>query len=296
QAITYPWSGAGLVSGGDQATATWNQSGAKTVLVPFTENGCTNTCSTNVDVNLSKPPCAITPASSSINKGDCVDLHGPDQDAEGFAYLWSTGETTQSIHVCPTTTTTYTLTTKRGTGSDPGCQNSCTAIVKVITPGKCWLTGGGQSYDHAGHLHSYGGVINPGCSPTAAGGGNWNDLDHTNEYHFKGQLITVVQCGNVPGIPPGSSSPKTDFNYILFKGTGEMFPPGSNKGTPVTFFGFYEDRHEPASAGQPNPDLHDRYFLQVNNSKTGALVEIIDKNNTPFTFAQVQDPSGLSVV
>src|SRR6266446_1924071 len=78
----------------------------------------------------------------------------------------------------------------------------------IDCPGKCWLTGGGQSIDHDGHLHSYGGVINPGCSPTAAGGGNWNDLDHTTGAHFKGTEVVVDRCGNVPGIPPGSSSPK----------------------------------------------------------------------------------------
>src|SRR5262249_22067956 len=129
-----------------------------------------------------------------------------------------------------------------------------------------------------------------GCSPTAAGGGNWNDLDHTTGAHFKGEFITVIHCGNLPENllsgptpPPGSTSPKTDFNYILFTGTGEMFPPGNKKRVAITFYGFYEDRNEPGS--HTADATKDRYFVQVNDTNTGALVDLIDKNGTPFNFA-----------
>src|SRR5262249_45391680 len=117
-------------------------------------------------------------------------------------------------------------------------------------------------------------------------GGNWNDLDHTTGAHFKGENITVIHCGNVPGIPRGSLSPKTDFNYILFTGTGEMFPPGNKARVQVVFWGFYEDRHEPGSLGQPDDAKKDRYFLQVQDSK-GNVVDLIDKNGTPHDFASL---------
>ena len=99
----------------------------------------------------------------------------------------------------------------------------------------------------------------------------------------------------MPGIPPGSLSPKTSVNYILFKGTGTWSSGHGNKGIDVAFFGFYEDRHEPGSLGQTDPAKRDRYFLQVNNAQTGDLVDLIDVNGTPFTFSQVLDPSGIPV-
>ena len=140
---------------------------------------------------------------------------------------------------------------------------SCT-ISCGRTTAKCWFTGGGQSTDGAGNLHSYGGVVYPGCSPTAAGGGNWNDLNHNTGVHLKGLTLHVEKCDNLPApFPPGSSSPKTGVNYIEFNGHGYVTGLNNgNKRTEVVFWGHYEDRHEPGnSKSQPNVDLRDRYFF-----------------------------------
>ncbi|TMB93560.1 MAG: T9SS type A sorting domain-containing protein [Chloroflexi bacterium] len=164
------------------------------------------------------------------------------------------------------------------------------SFTTSIQCGKCWLTGGGQSFDSDGHLHSYGGVVNPGCSPTAAGGGNWNDLDHTTGAHFKGETIVVDVCGNVPGIPPGSSSPKTPFNFIEFHGTGTFISGHGNKRVDVCFNGHYEDRHEPGSLGQTDDAKKDRYFLRVYtdcNNPVGSTVLLVDVDGNPGT----QDPA-----
>src|SRR5207245_11202853 len=59
-AIRYAWAGAGLVSGGASADATWSQGGDKTVTVTFTANGCTNTCTATVQVNNTKPDLTCT--------------------------------------------------------------------------------------------------------------------------------------------------------------------------------------------------------------------------------------------
>jgi hypothetical protein len=279
--ITYSWSGTGLVSGGTTATASWNQQGAKVVTVTFTTNACTNTCTATVAVNRVPPPCAITPADTTIDQGGSATLCGP---SGSYTYLWSTGAQTQCIVVGPGS---YWLITTLGTCTS----DTCSANVHVKqTVGRCWLTGGGQSYDHNGHLHSYGGVVNPGCSPTAAGGGNWNDLDHTTGAHFKGLRIVVDSCGNVPGIPPGSNSPKTPFNFIDFHGTGQMFPPGANSGLSVYFTGHYEDRHEPGSKGQPNEDKRDRYFLRVFTNladPVGSTIFLVDVDGNPATVDPV---------
>ncbi len=90
----------------------------------------------------------------------------------------------------------------------------------VCEDGACWLTGGGaitsprpvtstarrQAKSKTGSRTpnlSFGGNINPGCSPTAGDGGNWNHVDRILNLHFQAKSIKVVRCGNVPGIPAG---------------------------------------------------------------------------------------------
>src|SRR5438552_8996008 len=66
--ISYAWSGAGLVSGGNTANATWSQGGDKTVTVTFDANGCTSTCTATVRVNVTKPLLACTGDSLTCTK------------------------------------------------------------------------------------------------------------------------------------------------------------------------------------------------------------------------------------
>ncbi len=175
----------------------------------------------------------------------------------------------------------------------------CPVDVTVVDeppppPGRCWLTGGGGKVDDAsGHtVHSYGGNINPGCSPTAGQGGNWNDVAHDLRLHFQGRAIEVIRCGNMPGIPPGSDSPVTPFNFIEFRGTGTLKGIKGNKvdhGT-VYFFGHYEDREEPGSHGQPDPDERDRYFLHVFSdpgNPNGTTLLLVDVDGNPATVDPV---------
>src|SRR5438105_4678170 len=114
-------------------------------------------------------------------------------------------------------------------------------------------------------LHSFGGVVNPGCSPTAAGGGNWNDIAHAAKLHFRGLAIQVVDCGNVPGIPPGSKSPKTPFNFIEFQGTGTLKGIAGNRADygAVNFFAHAEDIGEP---GHGVDRLYQRVYDGLGNT------------------------------
>ena len=77
----------------------------------------------------------------------------------------------------------------------------------------------------------------------------------------------MVRCGNVAGIPPGSTSPVTPFNFIEYQGTGILKGVGPNKADYgiVTFFARAEDRNEPGSeaGGNNGGDTIDRYFLRV---------------------------------
>ncbi|HYV67317.1 MAG TPA: hypothetical protein VE964_13830 [Myxococcales bacterium] len=158
--------------------------------------------------------------------------------------------------------------------TSPGCQKL-----------GCWLTGGGTEKSTvtgtllATHLpnQSFGGNVNPGCSPTAGSGGDWNHVDKGDKLHFHGTTIVVDRCGNVDGIPPGSRSPKTPFNFIEFHGTGTLQGIRGSKadyGT-VCFSARAEDRHEPGSG--PNAGaLVDRYFIQVTDCAGTPLLVLED--------------------
>jgi hypothetical protein len=138
----------------------------------------------------------------------------------------------------------------------------------------CWLTGGGAKFSaltgtllaEKGPQISFGGNVNPGCSPTAGDGGQWNHVDHGQKVHFQGLSIQVTDCGNVSEIPPGSTSPVTPYNFIEFKGTGRLNPLAGNKTSypaTVCFTARAEDRNEPGSAGQRDGAYIDRYFIRV---------------------------------
>lgn len=160
-----------------------------------------------------------------------------------------------------------------------------TIEVRELPPppeGHCWLTGGGEFFtDKDVRWFSYGGNVNPGCSPTAGDGGSWNTVDHVNNLHFHGTHVEVIRCGNVDGIPPGSSSPKTPFNFIEFQGWGTLKGVKGNKVNydKVYFWAHYEDRGEPGD--------QDRIFLNVftdQGNPTGTSKLVIDGDNNPATM------------
>ncbi|MBZ5637119.1 MAG: hypothetical protein LAO51_00025 [Acidobacteriia bacterium] len=171
--------------------------------------------------------------------------------------------------------------------------------------GKCWLTGGGAKYEPIvglklatqGKQYSFGGNVFPGCSPTAGDGGQWNTIDHVGNLHFQGWSVQIVACGNVPGIPEGSTSPATPFNYIEFQGTGTLKGISGNKiGTiPVYFFARCEDRNEPGSNGAKDGALIDRYFLHVFTdplNPVSSTLLLIDQDGNPATVDPVRITDG----
>lgn len=106
--ISYSWTGAGIIAGGNSATVTVNSSGAYTIQ---STNGCgTNTQVTNV-YNGSVPTVTIT-GGGNFCLGQSKTL-----TATGTAssYTWMPGgANTNSIIVTPTVTTVYTLTASNG--------------------------------------------------------------------------------------------------------------------------------------------------------------------------------------
>lgn len=171
--------------------------------------------------------------------------------------------------------------------------------------GLCWLTGGGVKYEpitgtrlaERGAKNTFGGNVFPGCSPTAGEGGSWNHVAHDLQLHFHGTDIHTVTCGNVPGIPPGSESPVTPFNFIEYQGTGWL---KGIKGNPanyrlVYFFARAEDRNEPGSNGAKDGAKIDRYFLHVwldPNDPIGSTLLLIDGDGDPGTVDAVPISDG----
>jgi hypothetical protein len=171
--------------------------------------------------------------------------------------------------------------------------------------GMCWLTGGGAKFDQIlgfkaaqySRTHSFGGNVYPGCSSTAGDGGQWNDVDAVNRRHFQGFHVHVDRCGNVDGIPPGSSSPQTPFNFIEFSGTGRVQGIKGNKEKYdlVYFTARCEDRNEPGSNGETDGNLKDRYFLHVfsdPSDRVGSTLLLVDGDGDPLTVDPVAITDG----
>jgi hypothetical protein len=129
---------------------------------------------------------------------------------------------------------------------------------------KCWLTGGGtiKLSGKGKPTFSYGGVVNPGCSPTAAGGGNWNVVDHRDGLHFKGLTIRVIGCSGVP-----TKSPKSSVNIIDFEGEGVLISQGGGA-TVVCFRARAIDNSEPGHGS-------DMLYLRVFDCSTGTTLMLI---------------------
>ncbi len=165
----------------------------------------------------------------------------------------------------------------------------------------CWLTAGGVKFSQvtgqymgqsrrvkATKEYNWGGNVYPGCSPTAGDGGQWNTIDAAQKLHFQGFEIEVIRCGNVEGIPPGSTSPETPFNFIEFQGTGRVQGIQGNKvDYPlVYFFARAEDRNEPGSNGMRDGAGKDRFFLNVYTDQAdpvGSSLILLDVDGDPAT-------------
>ena len=83
-----------------------------------------NTDTDDVTVTVNPNPTANAGTDVTISEGENTTLSA----SGGNSYVWSTGETTQSIIVAPTSTTTYTVVTILN-----GCEDSDDVVVNVET-------------------------------------------------------------------------------------------------------------------------------------------------------------------
>jgi hypothetical protein len=279
----------------------WSGPGGFTSTLPCIEASETGTYTlvvTERKSGLSSAPCSVfferTAAGCDIT-GDrmvCGDqgteLCGP---AGQISYTWTgpSGFTSSDRCVVVSEPGVYSLVS-----FDGHCESTCSATVErnpkcSETEGRCWMTGGGAEDGEHGKVFNWGGNVNPGCHPER---GNWNHVDRVLDLHFQGHDIHVERCGNVDGIPAGSTSPVTPFNFIEFSGPGRFKGRAGNhvRWQDAFFFARVEDRAEPGSNGQPNEVSKDRYFLHVFTNPAdpiGSTVLLVDEDNDPATVDPV---------
>lgn len=115
-----------LQDGNPNPSFTVTQVGTYTLLVSDS-NGCISFTTTTVSSESSVLNVSVTPATSTIKKGESVTLTASGADS----YQWSTSEAGESITVHPETTATISVT---GTDRETGCFNVAQATIQVQTP------------------------------------------------------------------------------------------------------------------------------------------------------------------
>jgi hypothetical protein len=158
------------------------------------------------------------------------------------------------------------------------------SFCSPASPGLCWLTGGGTIGKTKGvPNYNFGGVVDPGCNPAAAGGGNWNVVDHLDKLHFKGLSMEVNGCGGGP-----DKAPPVKVNTIDFSGVGTLTGIDGNSmpTTDVCFRAHAEDHGEPGGG-------HDRLYLDVYDCSSGATLLLISSDSSdPSDVAPVAISTG----
>lgn len=115
-----------------------------TYTLTVTKNGCTSTSTVTVEVGVNPVPEATVSADAYICDGETAVLTA----AGGGTYLWSTGATTPSINVAPTTTTIYTVTVT----NEYGCSDMDEVTVFA---GQCDFGDAPASYKTADAKHIF---------------------------------------------------------------------------------------------------------------------------------------------
>uniref|UniRef100_UPI003D660176 T9SS type A sorting domain-containing protein n=1 Tax=Psychroserpens mesophilus TaxID=325473 RepID=UPI003D660176 len=107
------------------------------ITTTYTVTGYANGCEATDEILVTVEPFIFT-ADAGDNQSICQGSSTILTASEGDAYLWSTGETTQSIEVNPGTSETYTVTVFEG---DEQAQDEVTVFVN-LNPNVVILNGG----------------------------------------------------------------------------------------------------------------------------------------------------------
>jgi hypothetical protein len=213
--FTYSWAPTTGLSNASISNPTANPTSTTTYTVTKTNGttGCFSTDEVIVTVDLTAPTPGISVNRSTVT---CTNPSATLTASGGASYLWSTGETTTSITVSPTSNTTYSVT---ATGA-----NGCTASTnQLITVDKAAPTPG-ISVNRSTVT-----CTNPSATLTASGGASylWSTGETTTSITVSptsnttysvtatgangctastNQLITVDKAAPTPGISVNRST------------------------------------------------------------------------------------------
>ena len=171
-------------------------------------NDCGSSTPFSVAITVNTLPNAQVSGINSICNGLCTDLTA----TGGGTYLWSTGATSSSIKVCPTSTTTYIVTVT----SNLGCSATASRIVTV-----------NQTNAQVSGINS---ICNGLCTDlTASGGGTylWNTGATTSTINVcptSATTYTVTVTSNLGCSATASTrvavNPSSDLNFEAPQNSG----------------------------------------------------------------------------
>ncbi len=119
--VTYSWD-----NGVNSASQVVSPTSTTIYTVNVTDGGsCSGSDQVTITVN-NNPTADVTPSASTICAGESIDLTA----IGGDSYDWDNGETTATINVSPSTTTTYNVTVGLTTNNHT-CYDNSSAIVNV---------------------------------------------------------------------------------------------------------------------------------------------------------------------
>ncbi|WP_227687062.1 T9SS type A sorting domain-containing protein [Spirosoma arboris] len=95
------------------------------------ENGCSSVLKRSIGVNQTSPSVTLTASRTVVS---CTYPTATLTAGSAASYLWSTGETTRSISVTPTTATTYSVTLTGANGCTAVASDSITVSQTLPTP------------------------------------------------------------------------------------------------------------------------------------------------------------------
>jgi hypothetical protein len=165
-------------------------------------------------------------------------------------------------------------------------QNPDCVTVAPMT-NRCWLTGGGTiRASKSKPAFTFSGVVYPSCKASVRGG-HWNVIDFTNRLHFKSTTIKVVECGTLPGLPSGSASPRTPFNFVDFQGVGTLKGMGRNHAR----FGTVIFTARAVDLGKPGKG-RDALYLRVDDPAGNTLILISANPSSPLEVSPLTLSTG----
>ncbi len=311
QSITLNASGTGTFAwstppGGSGSSIMVTPASTSTYSVTLTDaNACAGTASETVNVNP-QPTVAITPADITICDGQPTTLVATGTDIN--SYLWSTTETSASIVVSPSSTTTYSVTV---TGSPGSCTatdsrtvnvNPVTNIASsVVLPSTCFtndgsitltLTGAPGPYSFNWTTSGGGGLINGNQNQTGLSAGIYfvtvtagNGCTSTSTI----SLDLNPSCSNCPLIGSLSSNATVEcknFNFTLT--AGGLIGMGSTYG--ITFIYSSAALADPYSGGTVLGTVANGSL--TGGGTTATLTANIPNSGTYFIYAILSPTPG----